>query len=632
MPLGANVRINTQTGVISGIAPAEGTYVVTVCVEEMRNGEVIAMQRKDLQIKIASCTIAAASILPEYSLCGDSKTLSLSNQSTSPLIQSYNWQLTNINGDEIFSSKTSTLSYTFTDTGLYNVKLVINKDAECSDSSNSLVRVYPGFKPDFDFAGSCLNKPTSFMDKTTTVYGRVNSWSWDFGEPLVANDVSQAQNPSYQYKETGTKAVSLIVTNTKGCKDTMDKAVAVLDRPPINLAFHDTLICSKDALQLLASGIGNFSWSPNANIASAQTGSPIVTPKTTTTYFVHLDDDGCTNQDSVLVRVTDRVDLQVMADTTICQGDAVQLTTQSNGFQFAWQPAMGIDNTTTANPIAVVNTTTTYQVTANIGSCTATDGVVIKTVPYPVANAGKDTVICYQSAAQLQGQMVGSSFTWSPLGNSQQGNNLSPVIMPEATTIYTLSVWDTRGCPKPRTDTVVVTVLPPIEAFAGRDTAIVAGQPLQLQASGGIGYLWSPSEDLSANNIPNPIAIFSSPSDGQQLRVLVYDEAGCVDSAFIEIKVFTTMPSVFVPTAFTPNGDGRNDLLKPIAAGMQQIEYFNVYNRWGKLIFTSSKSGVGWDGTINGQRQGSGTYIWVVKAVDYTGQAYLKKGTVTLIR
>ncbi len=75
-----------------------------------------------------------------------------------------------------------------------------------------------------------------------------------------------------------------------------------------------------------------------------------------------------------------------------------------------------------------------------------------------------------------------------------------------------------------------------------------------------------------------------------------------------------------------------NDILKPIAAGMQRIELFNVYNRWGQIVFSTSINGKGWDGTINGQQQSAGTYVWMVKAVDYTGKPYMQKGTVVLIR
>lgn len=115
-------------------------------------------------------------------------------------------------------------------------------------------------------------------------------------------------------------------------------------------------------------------------------------------------------------------------------------------------------------------------------------------------------------------------------------------------------------------------------------------------------------------------------------KVEVYNSVGCFDSAFVSVKVFATLPAVFVPTAFTPNSDGKNDRLLPVIAGMQKMEYFNIYNRWGQLVFSTSMNGYGWDGRINGQLQGTNTYVWMVKAIDYLGQPYFRKGMVTLIR
>jgi gliding motility-associated-like protein len=115
-------------------------------------------------------------------------------------------------------------------------------------------------------------------------------------------------------------------------------------------------------------------------------------------------------------------------------------------------------------------------------------------------------------------------------------------------------------------------------------------------------------------------------------KVLVYDEAGCNDSSFIAISVFQSEPIIFVPNAFTPGNDGKNDILRPIAAGMAKIEYFRIYNRWGRLIFETTQNGRGWDGSINGSLQGTQSYVWEVKATDYKGRSYFQKGIVTLIR
>jgi gliding motility-associated-like protein len=175
-------------------------------------------------------------------------------------------------------------------------------------------------------------------------------------------------------------------------------------------------------------------------------------------------------------------------------------------------------------------------------------------------------------------------------------------------------------------------VLPKINAFAGNDTAIVVGQQLQFNASGGVRYQWIPGTNLSNTTISNPVATYTGNFDSIRYQLLVYNEADCVDSAYITVKVFRTNPSVFVPSAFTPNGDGVNDVIRPIAVGVTQIQYFRIYNRWGELIFSTTQSGQGWNGKINGKNQGTGVYVWIVKAVDFTGKEIVEKGTVTLIR
>jgi gliding motility-associated-like protein len=114
--------------------------------------------------------------------------------------------------------------------------------------------------------------------------------------------------------------------------------------------------------------------------------------------------------------------------------------------------------------------------------------------------------------------------------------------------------------------------------------------------------------------------------------VIVVDENNCTDSAFVTVKIFKTNPQVFVPSAFTPNNDGKNDVFRPIAVGILNIEYFRVFNRWGELVFSTTTNGKGWDGKIGGKEQASGTFVWVVKGVDYTGKSVFAKGTVTLIR
>lgn len=629
-PLGSGVNINPTTGIISGIAPASGSYVITVCVNEWRGGQIINTHRKDFILKIADCDFVAAQLPISAVFCDDFVT-SFENQTPSSLIYGWHWDF-GVPGLTNDTSNIATPTFTYPDTGIYTVKLVVNPGDPCSDSASMQLGLYPGFFPDFTSQGVCVTKPTSFFDATTTVYGFVSGWRWDFGESTVLNDTSRLKNPVYSYPTIGVKNVQFIVQSSKGCIDTLYRDINIIDKPPITLPFRDTLICDIDTLLIPASGSGVFSWTPNYNIISANTSSPLVFPKVTTWYKVQLDDNGCINTDSVRIRVVDRVTLTVRSDTTFCAGDGVQLNAFTNGLQFSWSPALDLSNPNIVNPIANPLATTTYQLTARIGNCSATDDVRVFVVPYPYVNAGNDVTICYNTTVQLNGTAIASSYFWKPQGSLSNPNILNPIAQPPFTTNYILTGTDTLGCPKPGYDTVRVTILPKMIVSAGRDTAIVAGQPLQLNATGGENYLWSPSTGLNNINIANPIASLNGNIDSIRYKVFVTNALGCADSATILVKIYRTDPRIFVPTGFTPNGDGLNDVLKPIAVGIERIEYFRVYNRWGQLVFSTTVNGQGWDGRISGKAQTTNTYAWVVKAVDYTGRAVFQKGTSTLIR
>ena len=629
-PFGTGASINRQTGVISGTAPGFGKYVISVCIDVYRQGQRIGSHRKDLIVQVSDCILTIANPLPDFVTC-DGFNVQFSHTSTGA--NSVFWDFgvgTQTDDTAIIDNP----SFTFPDTGVYNVKFVINRSIGCSDSVIRKVGVFPGFFPGFVYTGSCFSNPFQFTDTTNTRYGSVNSWSWNFGDGSTLADTSRLQNPQWTYSGAASNVVTLIVTSNKGCRDTAQVTVPVLDKPIITLGFRDTLICRNDAVQLNATttGTGQFSWTPVTNIINANTGTPTVTPPVTTLYFVNLNENGCINRDSVNVRVINAVSLTAIPDTTICQGDTIQLNAVTNGLSYSWSPALNLSNPTLINPRAVVSATTTFTITSIVGGCSATDQVVVTTAPYPVANAGPDPTICYNASIQLNAAITGSSFNWSPPNFLDNPLLLNPVASPPGTTQYILSAFDTQGCPKPGKDTILVTILPKVVAFAGRDTSVIVGQPLQFNGTGGTSYLWAPGTSLSSTTIPDPIGNYDGSFDNIRYKLIVTDQAGCADSAYVAVRIFKTVPSVFVPTGFTPNNDGLNDVVKPIAVGMKQIHYFSIYNRWGQLVFTTRVNGQGWDGRIRGELQGSAVYAWMVSAEDYTGKAYFQKGTVTLIR
>ncbi|MEP6684576.1 MAG: PKD domain-containing protein [Parafilimonas sp.] len=631
-PLGKLVSIDSKTGILSGIAPTQlGTYVAAVCVDEFRNGVYISHTRKELHLNVSNCKLGGAQLEPSYITC-DGLSFTFNNEAGINSSYSYYWDF-GINNITTDTSTQPNPTYTFPDTGVYFVKLKANNNKGCEDSATTQVSIFPGFSTDFSIDGSCIIHPYNFADLTTTKYGYVNTWQWFFGDNETVDDTTK--NPVYNYVDTGQKTIKLITTNSKGCIDTAIKILDVSNGPDLVLNFNDTLICNIDTLELKSFSTTRgavFSWTPSYNIIGANTSQPLVYPKQNTTYGITVSYKGCISNDSVVVDVTNHVVLNLPADTTICKTDSIQIVPSTNALYFSWSPSNALSSASDAQPFAAPLSDTKYNLLASVGKCYASDAIAVHVVPYPTLNAGDNEAICYGTTKQLNASINGAYFTWSPVSSLFNYNTLNPIAGPQSTTNYVLQVTDTLGCPKPVYDSVLVTVIPKVNAFAGDDTTVVRTQPLQLNATGGIFYHWFPASGLSNAEISNPVATFTDGPDTVFYTVKVSTPEGCFSNDSIKIFIFETQPEVFIPTAFTPNEDGKNDVFRPIIAGMKQFLYFRVYNRWGQLLFSTSEANKGWDGTYNGNRQASGTYIYSVQAIDYTGKPYFKKGTFVLIR
>lgn len=636
-PLGTGVTIDNNTGLITGIAPPDvGTYVVSVCVYEYRNGVFISQTRKEIHVDVGNCKISAAKLNPEYITC-DGYDFTFFNQTTTDPSFKYYWDF----GVPGITTDTSTIKspmYIYPDTGYYTIQLKVANTAGCEDSATSRIGIFPGFIPGFSINGSCILNPYSFIDKTTTKYGYVDTWKWNFGDGTTLADTSHIQFPTYTYPDTGTKTITLIVSNSKGCVDTASKDLKVNLGPDLFLGFKDTLICSIDTLKLNSSTTtagAQFTWSPFYNLINMHGSDPFVFPKVDTTYQVNVSFGGCTTTDSVRVRVIDNVFLSITDDTSMCLTDTLQLNSITNALYFNWSPSTYLSNASAANPYTVPLSNIQYILEASVGKCNARDTVTIKPVPYPSADAGADTSICFGKTVKLNADITGSEFTWSPVNSLLNSNTLQPTAGPQVTTAYILSVTDTLGCPKPRTDTITVVVIPPVQAYAGPDQNIVINQPVQLNADGAGAngtYIWSPPVYLNDPAVKNPVATLTGGIDTIQYVVKATTKEGCAGYDSVVLYAFETLPDIFIPSAFTPNGDGLNDRIKPILAGIKDLIYFRIYNRWGNLMYSANEDGPGWDGSYGGQMQPSGTYVYIAHARDYNGKLIERKGTIVLIR
>jgi gliding motility-associated-like protein len=637
-PLGLQVNINNGNGLITGIAP-EGIvnpngasyFVVNVCITEWRAGVAISTHRKDFTVRISNCDFVDAELPVDNRTC-DGFTYTFNNLTNSNLVNTWSWDF----GVPLINDDTSNIAsptYTFADTGIYNVRLIVNRGEICTDTAFSKIYVFPGFIPDFQHYDGCRNVPIQFRDATASVYGIPNYWFWDFGLSNSLADTSKIRNPLFNYPQNGSYTVKLIAGNSKGCLDTVSHVINITDKPALQLT-NDTLICSIDTLQINASGQGTFAWSPAYNINNTTIANPLVSPDVKTKYYVTLTlAPGCFNTDSVTVDVKNFVTLQPFTDTTICRGDPVTFNPISDGLYYSWSPPNLFVNPVIKNATAIPQQPiTTFALLSSIGKCTTATSVTVRTVPYPFVNAGADTSICFRDTAFLQGSGTASSWLWSPARFLSNPTGLFTDAYPINSTNFILRGTDTLGCPKPSYDTVLVRVIPPVQAFAGKDTAVVVGQPLQLLGRGATFYNWLPPTFLNAGDIVNPIAVFNASVERFSYIMMASTPEGCFAFDTINIRIFKTAPDIFVPTAFTPDANNLNDFFRPIPVGISKIDYFRVFNRWGNLLYSNTSLEQGWDGIYKGLPQPPDTYVWMVRGTDFTGKTVVKKGTVQLIR
>ena len=323
-------------------------------------------------------------------------------------------------------------------------------------------------------------------------------------------------------------------------------------------------------------------------------------------------------------------------DKTICVGSSTTLSVTSNRpvNTYNWTPSISLNNSTVATPVATPSDTTTYYVTASSAVCKGIDSIRVNVLHKPVANAGKDTTICNNTYAILNGSVSNFSgsvnYLWMPSSDVQTPNASSTIVYPKTTrpTIYRLQITDNYGCNFKVFDDVTVTMHGPVPAFAGNDTIAAMGVPQQLFGSGGTNYIWAPAHFVDNPFAQNPVALLQTDT---RFYLTVRDALGCIGTSSVFIKLYKG-PAFYIPNAFTPNGDGLNDVFRAIAPGIRQTIYFRIYDRWGKLMFDTQNILKGWDGKYGGTPQPTAVYVWIIKGVDITGKAIEQKGTVTLIR
>jgi gliding motility-associated-like protein len=451
--------------------------------------------------------------------------------------------------------------------------------------------------------------------------GGAASYTWTPAGGLSCNN---CPNPLAYPTSTTTYTVRGVAAN--GCTRDDQVTVTVNSLPVISIT-PPTTICVGDNIQLSASGAITYQWLPATGLNNPGIANPVATPAQTTTYTVTgTNAAGCVDQASVTITVASPATIIVSADTSVCPGQSVQLSA-SGGTTYNWTPPLDIVGPQTATPLVTPSQSRTYTVDiVDANGCDIQEDVTITLYVPADPVAGSDTTICFGEQIPLFAGN-GISYVWSPATEIDDPTAATTTASPSQTTVFTVSIIDANGCPNSDQVTITVIQLPNVDA--GPDISIYDGSPVVLQATGAASYVWWPSLWVSDTTSDRT---FAYPEDTITYYVLGTDAFGCQQIDSVTVFVLPT-PKYFVPNAFSPNGDGQNDVFT-----VQFPENFNllsmkIFNRWGEMVYQTDNMGQPWTGlTADGQPAPIGTYVYWLEGADDIGNPLLRQGNLLLLR
>ena len=422
------------------------------------------------------------------------------------------------------------------------------------------------------------------------------------------------QKPAYNAEDTVTSPGTYHVKATDSCGNSFFDTVIVSLAPPILVSIGpDRSKCNSDTLHLQApGGFMNYAWSPNYNINAINTQQVIVAPAVDTSYILKAEKTpGCFAYDTVRITVNTSPRIDLGADRSFCAGDSLVLDAGSNFNQYQWS------NGKTTQLITTYTAGTYSVIGITAAGCRSVDTLIVTNVySLPVVSLNKDSTLCSGDQKTLDAGNGFVNYSWNTGSNSSSitVNNIG---------VYVVTVMDSHGCIG--NDTTKITVMFPQPAgFLGPDTSMCPYyDKLELKAAGNYDqYRWNTGSPTSSIVIRQPGSYW----------LQVEDANSCIGKDTIVVDRKDCGKGFYVPTGFTPNKDGTNDLLKPLILG-NVIQYrFWIYNRWGQLIFETSDITKGWDGIYKGQAQGSAVFVWRCNYQFENEAVKTEKGTFILIR
>lgn len=543
------------------------------------------------------------------------------------------------------SSQIQNPSHQFDQSGTFTVTLNFTENSTgCTGSTTQTVNVqaYPiaGFFSDADSLG-VLCAPTNASFTDTSIVSGFHSTYWNFGNGNTSN-----LNPSSTAYTSGEYDVTMIVNTSYGCSDTAYQTIHAVN-PEGSFTIDKNTICRNETITFTlqdTSQVYSFFWdfgdgNSASNINPAEHTYTFVPPSGQTVGKLVVSGlfGACPDQFTVPINIHEVVANFTRndgIDTALCFQPFPITNTSLNSDVFYWD--FGFGQPTTIEDPGVIDFPAPgdYDVTLGVvNSDLGCNDTIVKTVrlyEIPEVFSQGDT-ICEGNTGDLNVLNIEptSNYVWRSVVDVADSTAASTTSAPLLTADYEVVVLDTNGCSN--TDTATIFVINPL-VLSDWDTTIVIGDSICLPISAEAGlyvFEWTPKDGLDCDTCGSPCL---QPMEKVTYSVSVSDILSCFTAhADYTIDIY---PETFLamPTTFTPNGDGHNDVVSVEGWGVKELVEFRIFNRWGEEVFSTTDKHEGWDGYYKGVLQNNDVYAYKIKATTWRDEVKTLEGYINLLR
>ena len=534
--------------------------------------------------------------------------------------------------------------------GVYSVTHVVTTAGGCIKPIIEIIEVYAVPVASYTVSDTCDNIALDFIDNTVSTTP-LAAWNWNFGDLNTGVN----QNETHTYLASGNYNTSLIVVDNNGCTDTSSLSLTINPTPQVTFNYvsgclYDTATFIDASIIGIPDNIITWSWDIDGD-NSEDYNTQNVDHKYTAAgdYNITLtveSNNSCSNSLTEVISIFPVPQVGFSASTACVNGDATQFVNTStissgsiilNGWNFG-DGGTSTQESPTHNYQIAASYPVTLAVVSDLG-CIDSVTYSIDVLGKPSAAFTQDTTngcapLCIAFTDTSYDDIPITNWNWKFENNYGESTEQNPIYCYTASGDYDVSlvITNAQGCKDTLDKLGLVTIHPlPISDFTLSPTSTdVLNSTIDFTNSStdAAAWIWNfgdGSEDDFSNYDPSHVY---GDTGYFEIQLVVINSYLCSDTSYQYVEILP-VDELFVPSAFSPNGDGKNDML--YARGYIGVMYFAVFDRLGKKVFESEDKETGWDGLINGKNALEGVYTWYLQA-EVNGSAYKLKGDVTLVR